>query len=202
MIPIVASGIFFACVAYIAVQTSQVVCSDVESEPDGPAPGKAPAAILVAAAAVLGGLLPALGAMPMQIGVAAIVTFALIACWVSDAACGIVPDVFTLAPLAALLLLSIVQRDWTVVTSAAIVFAPFAIAAAFSRGYGMGWGDAKLVALTGAALGAPLAIPALIVACITAVAGHRLFGVKSKPIAFAPYIAAATGLAVPLGLLR
>lgn len=202
MIPILAAAIFFGSIAYIAVQISRIACAGVAPEPDGPAPGTPPSTMLVVAAAAIGALLPALGAAPLQIGIGAIVTFALVACWCSDALCGIVPDPFTLAPLAALLLFSIAQHDWSVLVSAAIVFVPFALAAAFSRGYGMGWGDAKLVALTGAALGAPLAIAALIVACIAAVVGHRIAGAKARPIAFAPYIAAAAGIAVPLGIVR
>jgi prepilin signal peptidase PulO-like enzyme (type II secretory pathway) len=64
----------------------------------------------------------------------------------------------------------------------------------------MGWGDAKLVALTGAALGAPLGAVALAVACVVAVVVHRFAGARQAPIAFAPYIAALTGAALPLGL--
>ena len=40
-----------------------------------------------------------------QIGIAAIGVFALVACWCSDSICGIVPDVFTLGPLAVILLI-------------------------------------------------------------------------------------------------
>ncbi len=202
MIPIVAAAIFFGCVAYAAVQTSRLVCSGVEPETDGPPSALPPWALLVAASAVIGALLPPLGATPLQIGIAAIFAFALVACWCSDAVCGIVPDAFTLAPLTVLLLFSVARQDWSVVVSAAIVFTPFALAAVFSHGYGMGWGDVKLVALAGAALGAPLAIAALIVACIAAVVGHRIAGARANPIAFAPYIAAAAGIAVPLGIVR
>jgi Flp pilus assembly protein protease CpaA len=138
----------------------------------------------------------------MQIVAAAIVVFALVACWCSDARCGIVPDAFTLPPLAALLFLALAQRDWEVLWSAAIPFAFFAGAAVLSRGRGMGWGDAKFVAITGAALGAPLALFALALACVAAVVRQRLTKAARGPIAFAPYIAAATGIALPFGMLR
>jgi prepilin signal peptidase PulO-like enzyme (type II secretory pathway) len=202
MIAVIAAGVFFGCLAFIAVHVSRSVCANVPPADDGPKPGKAPAAVLVVASAVLGGLLVAWHVPPLQIGIAAIVLFALVACWCSDAMCGIVPDLFTLVPLAALLLFSIAQRDWGMILSAAIVFVPFGAAALFSRGYGMGWGDAKLVALAGAALGAPIALIALTGACAAAAIGHRFTAARGSPIAFAPYIALATGLALPIGLSR
>ena len=111
---------------------------------DGPRVGKPPyVLLLIAAAAALGAFLAYRSTPPVQLGIAAIVIFALVACWCSDALCGFLPDAFTLAPLAALLLFSIAQHDWEVVISAVIVFVPFAIAAIFSKGYGMGWGDAE-----------------------------------------------------------
>ena len=73
-----------------------------------------------------------------------------------------------------------------------------AAAAIFSRGMGMGWGDAKLVAISGAVLGLPLGVLALAAACAVAAVLHRLLRGKGSPIAFAPYIAAATALALPL----
>ncbi len=142
------------------------------------------------------------GVPPLQIAVDAVVVFALVACWCSDSLCGIVPDVFTLIPLAIVLLLSIVRGNWWAVASAAILLAPFAVAAMMSRGRGMGWGDVKLVALAGAALGAPLGLLAMAAACIAAVVGYKIKGIRQGPIAFAPYIAAAIGFALPLGTAR
>jgi len=202
MIPVALAAVFFASIAFIATWASGIVCANVVPAEDGPAPGKAPYAILIVASGTLGGVLVAMGAQPLQLGVSAIVAFAMVACWCSDAQCGIVPDLFTLPALAVLLFFSFAQRDWGMVASAAITFVPFAGAALFSRGYGMGWGDAKLVALTGAALGAPLAALALAVACAAAVAVHRFSKLRRTPIAFAPYIAAFTGIALPLGLVR
>jgi prepilin signal peptidase PulO-like enzyme (type II secretory pathway) len=196
------AAVFFGCIAYIGTQVGRAFCAGVVPAPDGPAPGKPPYVALVVAGGLLGGSLIPIGAPPLQIGISAIVVFALVACWCTDATCGMVPDVFTLAPLAVLLLFAFAQQDWGIVVSALIVFAPFAAAALFSRGYGMGWGDAKLVALSGAALGAPLAIFSLALACAAAVIGHRLNKASRSPIAFAPYIAAATAIALPLGLVH
>ena len=202
MIAVLTSATFFGCVSVIAIQISRAVCAGVVPADDGPRSGRPPYAVLVGGSAVVGGLLLATGTTPLQLGTAAIVLFALVACWCSDTTCGIVPDVFTLAPLAALLLFAFAQREWGVAFSASIPFAPFAAAALFSRGYGMGWGDAKLAALAGAAIGAPLAVVSLCGACIAAAIGYRLARKRHRPIAFAPYIAAATAIALPLGLAR
>jgi prepilin signal peptidase PulO-like enzyme (type II secretory pathway) len=200
MIAVAAGAIFFGCLAFIATHLSRIACAGIAPAEDGPPAANPPYTALIIAAALLGGMLVALSTAALQIGIAAIVVFALVACWCSDAICGIVPDAFTLPPLAALLLFGLAQRDWGIIFSAAIACAPFAAAALFSRGYGMGWGDVKLVALTGAALGAPLAVLTLAVACAAAAVGHRLARAGRGPIAFAPYIAALTGLALPLGL--
>ena len=202
MIGIIAAALFFGSIAFIAVQASRAACNGVLPAPDGPPPSTPPDAVLIVAAALLGGLVVALGAAPTQIAIAALVVFALVACWCSDMLCGILPDVFTLAPLGLLLVFALTQRNWGLIFSALVVFVPFAGAAAFSRGYGMGWGDAKLVAIVGAALGAPLAVFALFFGCAAAVVGHRVAGWPSRPIALAPYIAAAAGIAIPLGLLH
>lgn len=200
MIAIAVAAIFFGSIAVVAMQISRSYCANILPADDGPQPGTPPYAPIALGCAAVGGLLFAGGATPLQLGIAAIVEFALVACWCSDMICGLVPDLFTLTPLAALLFFSVAQRNWGMVISAIIAFAPFAAAALVSRGYGMGWGDAKLVALCGAALGAPLAVFTLALACAAAVVVHRLAGPARKPIAFAPYIAAATGIALPLGL--
>jgi prepilin signal peptidase PulO-like enzyme (type II secretory pathway) len=194
------AAFFFGCIAFIAAQLSTSICRTIVPADDGPPTSKPPYVLLVAGAALLGGIFAVQGQQPLQLGIAAIVIFALVACWCSDALCGFLPDTFTLGPLAALLLFALAQRDWEIIVSAMLVFLPFAAAAAFSRGLGMGWGDAKLVALTGAALGAPLGALALSVACVVAVLVHRFAGPRQGPIAFAPYIAALTGVALPLGL--
>jgi prepilin signal peptidase PulO-like enzyme (type II secretory pathway) len=195
-------AVFFACVALVGAELSRLYCARIEPFADGPRPGRAPVVVLALAAAVIGGLLAFWKVPPLQIALAAIVVFALVACWCSDAQCGIVPDIFTLGPLAVLLLFALSQRNWEVWLSAAIPFAFFAGAALFTRGKGMGWGDAKLVALTGAALGAPLALVALPIACIAAVIAQRFVKGTGTPMAFAPYIAALTGIALPLGIIR
>jgi Flp pilus assembly protein protease CpaA len=200
---ILAAAIFFGSLAFISVSASRMLCADVEAAPDGPPTGKPPVIALVGGAAVVGGLIIATGATPEQIVLSALVVFVMVACWCTDMICGILPDVVTLGALALLAVLAFIQRDWQMALSAFFIFVPFAGAAIFTRGLGMGWGDAKLVAITGAALGAPLALVALAGACGAAALGHRIAGwPKSTPIALAPYIAAATSLALPLRFLH
>lgn len=202
MIGAILAAAFFGCIGVMAIQASRAFCADIEPAEGGPMPGKPPYVLIGVGAAAIGAALLAADASPLQLGIAAIVVFSLVASWCSDTLCGIVPDVFTLGPLAALLLFAAAQHNWTIAISAVIAFVPFAVAALISRGYGMGWGDAKLVALCGAALGAPLAVFTLALACGAAVVVHRIVGIKQKPIAFAPYIAAATGIALPLGFIH
>ncbi len=197
MVAIAAAAIFFGCVAVIAIQLSRTICAGVRPADDGPPAGKPPYAILTVAGALIGAALVYSGAMPLQLGIAALVLFTLVAAWCSDATCGLVPDAFTLPPLAALLLFAFAQHQWDIVLSAAVAFVPFALAALFSRGRGMGWGDAKLVAVSGAALGLPLVVLTLAAACGAAAVIHQIVRGTRAPIAFAPYIAAATGLAFP-----
>jgi prepilin signal peptidase PulO-like enzyme (type II secretory pathway) len=196
------AALFFGCVAFIALQLSTSLCRGIPPADDGPPTSRPPYVLLVAAPAAIGAILVLQGTPPVELGIAAIVVFALVACWCSDSMCGLLPDVFTLAPLGVLGLFALAQRDWELIVSALILFVPFAAAAIFSRGLGMGWGDAKLVALTGAALGAPLGAFALAIACVAAVVIHRFVGARSGPIAFGPYIAAVTGAALPLGLIH
>ena len=193
---------FFACVAFLAVMVSGIVCANIKPFDDGPPPGKAPGLWLVICSAIVGALV-AYGVDPFQLGILALVVFALVAAWCSDARCGIIPDALTLGPLAAIVLFMLIENQWRLVMWAAIPLLPFVAAAAFTQGRGMGWGDVKLSAFAGLALGAPLALFALAFACATAAVVHRVRRLgKDRPIAFAPYISAFIGLALPLGVVR
>ena len=140
------------------------------------------------------------GTLP-QLALAAIVTAALAGCWYCDVRVGIVPDYFTLIPLGVLLIVAFAFQEWATVVSAAAVTAPFALAAAVSRGRGMGWGDVKLVALGGAALGMQAAIVAFSAACLVAVAVAYLRKRKGVPIPFAPYLAGAMAVSLVFNVL-
>lgn len=201
MIPALLGAIFFGSAAYLGAVLGMAAVSRIERLPDAPPKAAAPIWALVAACAVIGAI--AVTRAPQgQILLIAIVCVALVAIWISDAHTGIVPDAFTLGPLGLILLVGFWQHAWPLFVSAAIPFIPFAITAALSKGRGMGWGDVKLVALGGAVLGAQIAVLAFALACIAAVALNYFQGRRRGAIAFAPYLAAAIGIGIPVGLLR
>ncbi len=187
----------FACAAFLAVQAGSAICARATPCEDGPPPGRPPVAALVAGTALVGAILASRGEPLPVLALCGFVSVSLVAAWYCDVRCGIVPDVFTLVPLAAIVLGSALHREWSPAIWAAIVFVPFAGAAFFSRGRGMGWGDVKLVALGGAVLGVPTAILASAGACLAAALVATLQKRGKQPIAFAPYLAGA----IALGLL-
>jgi leader peptidase (prepilin peptidase)/N-methyltransferase len=194
-------ALFFAAAGYVGAILGLWYAERIEALPDAPTSGKAPVGLLIAACAVIGAVVTTHGTQG-QVLLIAIVCVALVAIWITDTTRGIVPDVFTLGPLGLILVLATWQHDWPAFISAAIPFVPFALAAILSRGRGMGWGDVKMVALGGALLGAQTAVLAFALACLVAVVLSYVRGHRSGPIAFAPYLAAAIGLAIPLGILR
>ena len=130
-----------------------------------------------------------------RLGLVAFVAAAFAAAWYCDVARGVVPDVFSLGPLAVIAVLAFAWHDPRMLVSAAIVALPFSAAAFFSRGRGMGWGDVKLAAVAGALLGASNALLALALAAFAAAVNARLRrDVASQPLAFAPYLIGATAL--------
>ena len=127
----------------------------------------------------------------------AVVTGAFVAAWYCDVARGVVPDVFSLGPLAVIAILAFTWHDPRMIVSALIVVIPFAIAAHLSRGRGMGWGDVKLAAVVGALLGASNALLALALAAFAAFVSSKLRrgdNAALQPLAFAPYLIGATAL--------
>lgn len=193
---------FFAAAGVVGALLGITFADRLQSLPDGPAPQEAPIPLLVLGCALIGAFITVHAFSPAQLVVIAIVCVALVAIWIVDARRGIVPDAFTLGPLAIILLVAIWQHEWRYFASAAIPFVPFAIAALISKGRGMGWGDVKLVALGGAVLGAQWAIIAFAVACLTAVGVCYARGRQHGPIAFAPYLTAAIGAAIPMAVLH
>jgi prepilin signal peptidase PulO-like enzyme (type II secretory pathway) len=193
---------FFAAAGVVGALLGVTFAEHLESFPDGPPAQHTPIPLLILGCALIGAFITTRAFSPAQLMVLAIVCVALVAIWIVDARRGIVPDAFTLGPLGIILLVAIWQHEWQYFISAAIPFVPFAIAALLSKGRGMGWGDVKLVALGGAVLGAQWAIVAFIVACFAAVVSCYVHGKQRGPIAFAPYLTAAIGAAIPLAVLH
>lgn len=191
-----ANAVLFASLAYLGTRAAALVVADVQPFDDGPAPQRPNVIAICGAAALAGVALAARGAGVPELGVAAILAVALAGICYADMRCGLVPDVFTLAPLGAVLAGDVLLAQWSALIAVAIVAGPFCVAAAFSKGRGMGWGDVKLVALGAAVLGAQSALLAFALACLAAVAVAALQRRRSRPIAFAPYLAAGVAVVV------
>lgn len=187
-------ALLFSCAAIAGIAAAAAICGRVRGYDDGPAPGTPPVIALVAGAALVGGVAGAHGD-PTRLGIVAIVCGALVAAWYCDVARGIVPDVFTLGPLALFTVVAFAWHDARALIAAAVVFVPFAAAALLSRGRGMGWGDVKLAAVAGAVLGITNALIALALAAFAAGIGAKLRGERA-PLAFAPYLIGATAVFV------
>lgn len=195
---VLALALGYATLAFCAILASKRLCRTIVPFDDGPRPGKPPALGLIVSAACVGALLASRHTDAPGLGMAALLVASLVACCYSDILCGIVPDAFTLPPLGAVLVHSAFVRDARPALSALLVLAPFAVAALFSRGLGMGWGDVKLVTLAAAVLGFEASIVAFSAACFVAAAAAFVRRRQSEPIAFVPYLAASAALALAI----
>lgn len=184
----------FAALAVLGTLVARSVLRGAVPFEDGPAPRRPNVAAIAGAGALLGLCVAARGAGLPELSLCALLTVVLAGVCYADVRCGLVPDAFTLAPLAAVLAGDALLHQWTALGAAVLVAGPFAIAAAFSKGRGMGWGDVKLVALGAAVVGAGPALLAFTAACFAAVLVAGLRRRRSEAIAFAPYLAAGIAL--------
>ncbi len=197
------TAVLFACAAIAGIVVAAAICSRIRGYDDGPPSGTPPSVALVAGAALLGGIAGS-HAHPdaLHLLLVAVTTGAFVAAWYCDMVHGVIPDVFTLGPLALVVVLAFVWHDPRMPISAAVVAIPFSVAALLSRGRGLGWGDVKIAAVAGAMLGASNALLALALAAFGAAVAAKLRpqevnadgSVATQPIAFAPYLIGATAL--------
>ena len=190
----------FAAAAWTGTFAGERLCAGRVPYEDGPPPvafGRAP---FVAAGACIGIALALRGEPALHIAVLLAVTFALAGAAAADLACGALPDVLTIGPLAIVVASGAASFDWAPALGAACVAVPFALAAIVSRGRGMGWGDVKLAALGGALLGLAGAALAFMLAALVAYGMARRTSSLRRPIAFGPYIAAS--IAASLTVVR
>jgi prepilin signal peptidase PulO-like enzyme (type II secretory pathway) len=192
------AALLFGFTAWAGTLVAQALCANREAFDDGPAPVAFARWPFALAGAGIGLALAAHGESPAHLALLAFVMLALAGCCAADLSCGLLPDPLTLLPLAVVVGAGALARDWAPLLSAACVFVPFALAATFSRGRGMGWGDAKLAALGGALLGAREAALAFMLAAIAAAVIARRTNGMRRPIAFGPYLAAAIVAMLPL----
>ena len=189
-------ALLFGCAAFLGVQISASLCEKIVPFDDGPTPGKPPTIGLVAGAAILGGAIALHAPSLSSLGLFAILIVSLVACWYSDVRCGIVMDYFTIVPLVLVLAFGLFAHDLQPLIAAAVVAIPFGLAALFSKGRGMGWGDVKLVALGAAVLGLQTSVLAFAGACLAAVAIAAIRRRRAEPIAFVPYLAGSMAVAL------
>ena len=189
---VVGAFIFGAC-SLIGIMSALAMIPKLKPFTDGPAPVHVNPFALIAGGAILGAFM-AWRQVPMpELLTSAVLTGVLAAIWYCDARTGLIPDALTLIPLAlALIDAMFAHQIVPVLISSVVVFVPFAAGALFSKGRGMGWGDAKLAALAGAMLGMMLATFSLGVASLIAVIVASIrYRSKPVPIAFAPYMISA-----------
>ncbi len=190
------AAVVFASAAFLGIELSAALGANVV-RPEGAAqPGRPPARALVAAAALLGVVVSFGGADWQTMLLGAIVCVSLAGCWHGAVTYGSMPDAFTLIPLAAVLLSSLVERDWMLAFDAIAPFVPFAAIAFVTKGRGLGWDDAKLAALAGALLGIQTSMLALASAALAVVVFAVICNRKRETVVFAPYMISAIGLAL------
>ncbi len=192
------SAIVFACASACGVALAQILCGDVTPLEDAPQPSRLSPLVPIGTFTVLGLVMALRHAGPLQLGTVALISVPLAGSWYADAKKGIVPDAFTLLPLALIFITIIIHHSWFVAISSIVTGAAFAIAALLSRGRGMGWGDAKLAAVAGALLGLPWSMGVLGAACFAATVVSVVRNRGTQPIAFAPYIVVAVVSAIAL----
>jgi leader peptidase (prepilin peptidase)/N-methyltransferase len=199
MIIVALSVAGFAAASWFGDFLARAFCAGRVASDSVPMPGDLPAWATPAFSGLVGAFLASHGVAPLDLATMAFVLAALVACAVCDSRLGIVPDLFTLVPLATLLLISCVHGDIVPLLSACLAAFPFAGAALLSKGRGMGWGDVKMVALGGALLGVRDVTLGLIVASVLAFAASRGRSPRRRQIAFAPCLACGFAAALAAG---
>ena len=191
-------GLLYGCAADLGLKYSASMCEEIVPFQDGPRPGTPPTIALIIGATIVGTILAARGVPMLGLTVFAVLVVSLVASWYSDVRCGIVPDFFTLVPLLLVFGIALIERNPMPILSAVIVFVPFAAAALFSKGLGMGWGDVKLVALGAAVLGLRSSVLAFSAACLLAVVIAMIRRRRDEPVAFVPYLASSITVALTI----
>jgi prepilin signal peptidase PulO-like enzyme (type II secretory pathway) len=191
----------YAAAGYGGVRAAEYLIPKLQPFEDGPEPREVNVLALVGGAALLGFIVGFKLAPLPDLILYAILTGALVAIWYCDVRTGIVPDLFTLVPLAVGALIALFRHEYWALLSAAVVGLPFAGAALLSRGRGMGWGDAKLAALGGLILGMLTGTFLFGLASLTAVIVSAVRNrAKPVPVAFAPYLVSAIAVGIALGV--
>jgi prepilin signal peptidase PulO-like enzyme (type II secretory pathway) len=171
----------------------------LERASDGPPPLAVPQWVFLVASASIGAAVGLHGPSPLDAAILLFAVLSLTVCAATDMRIGMIPDLFTLGPLALTLALAALRHEWSPLLGATFAFVPFAALALVSRGRGMGWGDVKLAALGGALVGMAgitlAAGAASLIVVLLSLARRR----RREPVAFGPYLAATIGASLGLG---
>ena len=199
VLAIVSAGAGFAVAGFAGTRLGALLADARSPFADGPAAVRAPAWPFVTVAAAAGAFAALHGVPAAQLAMFAFLAVALCAAAFTDLRCGAVPDVCTLVPLGAIILAALVRHESAPLVGAVAVGVPLAAVAALSHGWGVGWGDVKLVALGGALLGALDAAYAFVGACVASYIWAAVTQRRTQPTAFAPYLVGAVAVAVAIG---
>jgi len=201
MITILLATVAFAGAAALGLLAARSVCGTIpESLAGGPAPGVVPQRLLLIGAAVMGAVTAYRGLPLPALAIEWLACGLLTAVWASDVVRGIIPDMFTIVPLGAILLAAALAGHYEVVVAAVVPAVPFAFLAWRSGGIGLGWGDVKLAMLGGPLIGMQHALMAFAIGCLAAVVVARIRKMSHEPVAFAPYLASSIALPLAFGI--
>ena len=200
MILAICVGLVFSAAAWFGAGLGRISCFGRWSFADGPRPVAVGSWIIALAGGYVGLGFAAHHPSIVQVCLISLVIGAFGAAIMSDLALGLIPDIFTIVPLTIFVILSDLGGNGIPAVCAILAGLPFAMLAWVTRGYGMGWGDVKLIALGGAIVGPEESVLVFILASIAAYGVSRLSRSPYRgPVAFGPYLAGGFGVMLILG---
>jgi prepilin signal peptidase PulO-like enzyme (type II secretory pathway) len=194
-----AAAACFAGAGWLGLRLAGALYGALAPAIDGPGAIAVPDWVFLAVAACAGFCIAVHEESPARVALLLVVVLALTVCAATDFRCGMIPDLFSVGTLAAVLAFSAAAHDWAPLRGALFGFVPFGAMALVSNGRGMGWGDVKLAALGGALLGLAGITIAVALAALAAYIVARTLGQLRRPIAFGPYLAISIGVGLAIG---
>ncbi len=189
----------FACAGFLATRGAEWATSSLPRFRDLPVLGEPPpwlVGLLAAGTGWIGATYQGQGANPYALSLIALLCLTLDFACCCDIRVGRLPLLFTLPVLAVLVLGAVIASDWLALIGCAVVAAPFALSAVFSKGRSLGWSEVQLVMLGALVLNLTLGLLTFAAACFLAVGVALVRGTLKKPIVFAPYLALTIELAL------
>ncbi len=189
----------FACAGYLATRLADWATHTWRGLREAPVK-REPSLVLCVTLALATGWIAssyaARGVGPYALTLIVLVCLTLnFACY-CDLRIGKPPLAITLPVLGLIFCSDLLEGDYLAVASAAIVAAPFFIAAIATKNKSFNWTDVQLVMLGALVLNLTLGLLAFAMACFFAVGVALLRGELKKPVAFAPYLAVVIQLAL------